>query len=109
MEAADLVKQFLVKHLDGLTACCHHWGMSKKSKKPKKANDLTGYESAQRKRFIRSEQESDNQETSSVLLWHKTYIKRIRQRFGLSKYQMLWITFGKGIVIGYALAFFLHR
>ena len=29
----------------------------------------------------------------SVLLWHKTYIKRIRQRFGLSKYQMLWITF----------------
>ena len=59
---------FLVKHLDGLTACCHHWGMSKKSKKPKKANDLTGYESAQRKRFIRSEQESDNQETSSVLL-----------------------------------------
>jgi hypothetical protein len=78
VEAADLVK-----HLDGLTACCHHWGMSKKSKKPKKANDLTGYESAQRKRFIRSEQESDNQETSSVLLWHKTYIKQIRQRFGL--------------------------
>ena len=78
-------------------------------KKPKKANDLIGYESAQRKRFIRPEQESDNQETSSVWLWHKTYIKRIRQRFGLSKYQMLWITFGKGIVIGYALAFFLHR
>ena len=44
----------------------------------------------------------------SVLLWHKTYIKRIRQRFGLSKYQMLWITFGKGLVIGYVLAFLLH-
>lgn len=43
------------------------------------------------------------------MLWHKTYIKRIRQRFGLSKYQMLWLTFGKGLVVGYALALFLHR
>jgi len=33
VEAADLVKQLPVKHLDGLTACCHYWGMSKKSKK----------------------------------------------------------------------------
>ena len=41
--------------------------------------------------------------------WHKTYIKRIRQRFGLSQYQMLWLTFGKGIAVGYAMAFFLHR
>ena len=47
-------------------------------------------------------------QTYSVLLWHKTYIKRIRQRFGLSKYQMLWITFGKGLVIGYILASLLH-
>ena len=39
-------------------------------------------------------------EKCSVLLSNKTYIKRIRQRFGLSKYQMLWITFGKGLVIG---------
>ena len=45
----------------------------------------------------------------SVLLWHKTYIKRIRHRFGLSKYQMLWITFGKGLLIGYVLAFLVHR
>ena len=48
-------------------------------------------------------------QTSSVLLWHKTFIKRIRQRFGLSKYQMLWITFGKGLLIGYVLAFLVHR
>ena len=41
--------------------------------------------------------------------WHKTYIKRIRQRLGLSKYQMLWITFGKGLLIGYFLAFLVHR
>ena len=83
--------------------------MRNKIKKLTNADDLTGTESAQRKRFIRSEQESDNQGTSSVLLWHKTYIKRIRKRFGLSKYQMLWITFGKGLIIGYALAFLLHR
>ena len=50
-----------------------------------------------------------SKETCSVLLWHKTYIKRIRQRFGLSKYQMLWITFGKGLVIGYFLVFLFHR
>ena len=49
-----------------------------------------------------------SQKANPVALWHKTYIKRIRQRFGLSKYQMLWITFGKGLVIGYILAFLLH-
>ena len=45
---------------------------------------------------------------NSLVFWHKTFIKRIRQRFGLSKYQMLWLTFGKGLVIGYVLAFLLH-
>ena len=49
-----------------------------------------------------------SQLANPVVLWHKTYIKRIRQRFGLSKYQMLWLTFGKGLVIGYVLAFLLH-
>ena len=61
------------------------WGRGKKSKKAKKAK-----------------------KTSSVLLWHKTFNKRIRQRFGLSQYQMLWLTFGRGLVIGYVLAFLLH-
>ena len=83
--------------------------MSKKTNKLKKEKNLTGYESAQRKRFLRHEQDSGNQESNSVVLWHKTYIKRIRKRFGLSKYQMLWLSFGKGLIIGYALAFFLHR
>ena len=44
-----------------------------------------------------------------VARWHKTYIKRIRQQFGLSKYQMLLITFGKGLLIGYGLALLVHR
>ena len=60
--------------------------MGKKSKKSKKAK-----------------------QACSVLLWHKTFIKRIRQRFGLSKYQMLWITFSKGLLIGYVVAFLVHR
>ena len=60
--------------------------MAKKSKKPKKAKEVF-----------------------SVLLWHKSYIRRIRQRFGLSKYQILWITFAKGLLIGYFLAFLVHR
>ena len=60
--------------------------MGKKSKKSKKAK-----------------------QTSSVLLWHKTFIKRIKQRFGLSKYQMLWITFSKGLLIGYVVALLVHR
>ena len=83
--------------------------MSKKTNKMKKAKDLTGLESAQPRRFLRSEEGSANQDSSSVLLWHKTFIKRIRKRFGLSKYQMLWITFGKGLLIGYVLAFLVHR
>ena len=83
--------------------------MGKKTNKLKKAKDLTGLESAQRRRFLRSEQDSAKQESSSVLLWHKTYVKRIRQRFGLSKYQMLWLSFGKGLAVGYALALLLHR
>ena len=59
--------------------------MGKKTKK----SALTGLELAQRRRFLRSEQDSDDQESSSVLMWHKTYIKRVRKRIGLSKYQML--------------------
>ena len=48
----------------------------------------------------KSKKSKKAKEAFSFLQWHKTYIKRIRQRFGLSKYQMLWITFGKGLVIG---------
>ena len=56
----------------------------------------------------KSKKEKKATQTCSVLLLHKTYIKRIRRRFGLSKYQMLWITFGKGLLIGFLLAFVVH-
>ena len=57
----------------------------------------------------RSKKSKKAKQTCSVLLWHKTYIKQIRQRFGLNKYQILWMTFGKGLIIGYVLAFMVHR
>ena len=56
----------------------------------------------------KSKKSEKAKEAFSFLQWHKTYIKRIRQRFGLSKYQMLWLTFGKGLFIGCVLAFLLH-
>ena len=49
-----------------------------------------------------------SKKTNPVALRHKTYIKRIRQQFGLSRYQMLWITFGKGLLIGFFFALLLH-
>ena len=57
----------------------------------------------------KSKKANNTTQTCSVLLWHKRYIKRIRQRFGLSKYQMLWITFDKGLLIGYFLALLFHH
>jgi hypothetical protein len=44
-----------------------------------------------------------------MVLWHKRFIKRFRKKLGLSKYQYLWLTFGKGLMVGYILAFLLHR
>ena len=44
-----------------------------------------------------------------MLKLHKEWTKRIRKNLGLSKYQFLWVTFAKGLVIGYAFAFVLHR
>ena len=57
----------------------------------------------------KSKKSKKAKQTCTVLLWHETTIKRIRQRLGLSKYQMLWITFGKGLLIGYVLALLVHR
>ena len=41
--------------------------------------------------------------------WDKTFHKRMRKRFSLSKYQYLTLTFFKGLVVGYVLAFLFHR
>ena len=57
----------------------------------------------------KSKKSKKAKQTCTVLLWHETTIKRIRQRLGLSKYQKLWITFGKGLLIGYVVALLVHR
>ena len=32
--------------------------------------------------------------------WHKNTIKKFQQKTGLTDYQCLWISFGKGLLIG---------
>ena len=44
-----------------------------------------------------------------AIAWDKTFHKRMRKRFGLSKYQYLCLTFGKGLAVGYLLALLFHR
>jgi len=46
---------------------------------------------------------------ASAITWDKIFHKRMRKRFGLSKYQYLCLTFSKGLVFGYVLAFLIHR
>ena len=41
--------------------------------------------------------------------WDKAFHRRMRKRFGLSKYQYLIVTFVKGLAVGYLLAFLFHR
>ena len=45
----------------------------------------------------------------SAIAWDKTFHKRMRKRFGLSKYQYLTVTFVKGLAVGYVLALLFHR
>ena len=44
-----------------------------------------------------------------AIAWDKTFHKRMRKRFGLSKYQYLTLTFAKGLVAGYVFALLFHR
>ena len=46
---------------------------------------------------------------TGAIAWDKTFHKRMRKRFGLSKYQYLTLTFAKGLLVGYVLAVLFHR
>ena len=37
--------------------------------------------------------------------WHKAKIQQFQDRFNLTDYQLLWITFAKGVLIGRAYAY----
>ena len=58
-----------------------HWLMAEKSKKNRKNGPI-----------------------ARASAWNKAFHKRMRMRFGLSKYQYLTVTFVKGLVVGFALA-----
>jgi len=36
-----------------------------------------------------------------IAQWHKDKMNNVADRLGLSAYQIMWIAFAKGIVIGY--------
>jgi len=36
-----------------------------------------------------------------LIQWHKDLMNNLTDRFGLSAYQVAWIAFLKGVVIGY--------
>ena len=46
---------------------------------------------------------------AKAIAWDKTFHKRMRKQFGLSKYQYLTLTFVKGLVVGYVLAVLFHH
>ncbi len=39
--------------------------------------------------------------------WHKDKINNTANNFGLSKYQLLWISAAKGVVVGYIIGRYL--
>jgi hypothetical protein len=43
----------------------------------------------------------------SFVQWHKDRMKCVADYFGLSAYQMVWIAFTKGIVLGYLICAYL--
>ncbi len=44
-----------------------------------------------------------------AIAWDRTFHKMVRKRLGLSNYQYLTLTFAKGLVVGYLLAFLFHH
>ncbi|MFL0781488.1 MAG: hypothetical protein AB8E74_05860 [Prochlorococcus sp.] len=41
--------------------------------------------------------------------WHQRQISKIQQKMGLSDYQILWLSFAKGLIIGVLLAWICAR
>lgn len=39
--------------------------------------------------------------------WHREILNDIADRFGLSAYQITWITFAKGLLVGYLIGEYL--
>ena len=37
-------------------------------------------------------------------MWHKRIIRKVRKLLNLTDYKLLWLSFGKGIVVGFIIA-----
>ena len=48
-----------------------------------------------------------NTKMKRLIKWHKDVTKDVADHFGLSMYQVVWISFVKGVVIGYLVAAYL--
>ena len=40
------------------------------------------------------------QKRDDAAMFHKKIIRKVQQKYNLSNYQLLWIAFAKGVVIG---------
>ena len=60
------------------------------------------YKKKKRSIFWHIEQKLDD-----VAMWHKKIIRKVRKWLNLTDYKLLWLSFGKGILIGFLLAFIL--
>jgi len=43
----------------------------------------------------------------SVVGWHIRYVEWWKKKLGISDYGVAWIAFAKGLVLGYAVCFFI--
>jgi len=50
-----------------------------------------------------------NQMLSLLIKRHKAKVERWRARLGLSEYQVFWMGFGEGLLIGGVLVFFIVK
>ena len=37
-------------------------------------------------------------------MWHKKVIRKVRKILNLTDYKLLWLSFGKGVVLGFIIA-----
>ena len=39
-----------------------------------------------------------------VAMWHKKIIRKVRKWLNLTDYKLLWLSFGEGVLLGFAVA-----
>ena len=39
-----------------------------------------------------------------IAMWHKKIIRKVRKWLNLTDYQLLWLSFGEGVLLGFIIA-----